>query len=172
MTQGRLDQALRPLESAAFAAAAIGYLLPFATSSLPYSSGVITGLQFAGVGLTALVTTPFLGFVYFGMFDVPLIAAIAGFFYRRSARPRGVLLGLAFATAGFAGLAGVSLWPNGFQWDYGFHIAEGALLLAATIGVARLVRAAMSRAVPDGRVEEEPALSAQQELVRRFLRGR
>ncbi len=157
------------LERAAFATAAIAYLLPFFQPRVPLL-GPVLGLEVFFATFRALAVAPWpWGFLYFVAYGLPLMAALAGFFYRRSGNWRPALARLVLAVVGLVGLAVAYMGTSVGPWSvfgFGVYAAEAGFVVAALAAMFRLVTASNLGAA-DEPLEDEPAPSAAQRLVRR-----
>jgi NADH:ubiquinone oxidoreductase subunit 6 (subunit J) len=161
------DRAIQALVPTALVAAMISYAFPFGfpVDFSPYSDSGF--LAFFG-GLAVLTEAPLDPF--FWMFSLPLIAAVVGLIYQRRPGWIGALAPLICAVVGLAGLGSAYLWERWEPMSYGLFAAEVSFLIATVASAVRLIRLRRDRAMWDAKAEprDEPAASAQQELVARY----
>lgn len=166
----RLRSVARAVETIAFICVVVGYLLPFVVLPSAFFSHSVIGLFVFFTGFVALVTVPWpAGFVYFLVFSPPLVAAIIALVYRRAGR-KGITVRLSLAVAGFAAMSIAYLEPNswgGLPFGIGFYAADISFAVAALAAAVQLL-VAMRLGRVDEPVVDEVAVSAMQELVRRY----
>lgn len=165
-------RAARTVETVGFAAAAAAYLLPFATYTgvrgLDHYSGLT--LFFFGLALPLTFGAWPLGLAYFFAWSCPLLAAITALVYRRRQGWPRAAIGLVSGVVALGGFAtAYSIGDlNPRQW--GFFAGAAAFAVATVGGAMRLAVAIATREESEQPVREEPAESAQQELLRRSRR--
>jgi hypothetical protein len=162
------------LETAGFLTATFAYLLPFLDYVFMHSFWFrVLGIQMILSTFEPLPQAPWWPTTvkFIAAFDVPLLVAIAGLFYRRHATFRRMLARLVFALVGFVGLALGYLWSSGAPFAFGYYAAAAGLLLAAVAASFRLIRAFLRREAPGSEPpEDQPAWSAHQLFLRRYRR--
>ena len=163
------DLAINVLVPAAFVAAMISYTLPFGVIT---GSGQLTdtGLSAALVGLVALTVAPLDPF--FWVFSLPVIAAFVGLIYRRPGWV-GSLVPIICALAGLAFLGYAFIWEPSVHYAYGLFAAEGSFAVATVASAVRLIGLRRDSAKWDAQppIRDEPAASAQQELLARYRKN-
>jgi hypothetical protein len=169
---GGWDRAINALVPAALIAAMIAHAFPFIVSGQGiYPIVLDSGFSAFFLGFFVLTVAPLDPF--FEAFSLPLIAAFVGLMYQRRPGWVGSLAPLICAVVGLTCLGSAYFWEKQEALAYGYFAAEASFLIAAVASAGRLIRLRRNRAMWDAKAApgDEPAASAQQELLARYRKN-